>query len=129
MKERVAAVLIVLALVAGAAVGYLSNSTSNGTTTETLIRTYTITTTFPQGESEIMRCVLTRYAVWEIAHVQNSTTSYGNTTETSALQTFQTTASVMRIVGFVTTSTSSYTGTITGALAEGNYTICTYISG
>jgi uncharacterized protein (UPF0333 family) len=128
MRENVAA-LVVLALVIGAAIGYFGNTSANGTTTQTVIRTYTITTTFLQGESEVMRCVLTQYAVWKIAHIENSTTSYGNTTETSGLQTYQTTTSVVQIVGYVTTSTSSYTGTITGALAEGNYTICTYVSG
>jgi len=76
-----------------------------------------------------MRCVLTQYAVWEIAYIGSSATSYGNTTVTTDLKTYQTSTSVMQSVGFVTTSTTTYTGTITGALARGNYTTCTYISG
>jgi hypothetical protein len=129
MRGQVAAILIVLALIVGAGLGYLGNSTTNNTTTVTKTYTYTITTTFSQGGSAVMRCVLTQYAVWEIAHIQNSTiTSYGNSTETINLKTYETSASVTQSVGYVTTSTSSYTGTITGALAEGNYTTCTYIS-
>ena len=93
MRGQIAAILIVLVLVVGAGLGYFGNSTTNNTTTVT--KTYTVTTTFSLGGSVVMRCVLTQYAVWEIAHIQNSTiTSYGNTTETTNLRTYQTSTSV-----------------------------------
>jgi len=129
MKGQVAAILVVIALIAGAGIGYFSNTPVRRTTTQTLTSTFTTTVTLPQSGSEVVRCVLTRYAVWEIAHIESNTTSYGSTTETSDLRTYQTTTSVLQTVGYVTTSTTSYTGTITGALAEGNYTTCTYIPG
>jgi len=94
-----------------------------------MTKTYTTTVTFPQGGSAVVRCVLTRYSVWETAHIGNGTTSFGSTTETTDLQTYQTTTSALQTAGYVTTSTTSYTGTITGALAEGNYTTCTYLPG
>ena len=129
MKGQIAAVLVVVALVAGAGIGYFGSTTASRTAIRTLTSTFTTTVTLPQGGSEVVRCVLTRYVVWEIAHIEGNTTSYGSTTETSDLRTYQTTTSVTQTVGYVTTYTSSYTGTITGALAEGNYTTCTYISG
>jgi len=128
MRGQVATILIVLALIVGAGLGYFGNSTTNNTTTVTKNYTYTITTTFSQGGSAVMQCVLTQYTVWEIEHIQNSTiTSYGRSTETTNLKTYQTSTSLTQSVGYVTTSTSSYTGTITGALAKGNYTTCTYL--
>ena len=129
MKGQIAAILVVAALIAGAGIGYFGKMPASRTTTQTLTSTYTTTVTLPQGGSEVVRCVLTQYAVWEIASIEGNTTSYGSTTETSDLRTYQTTTSVMQTVGYVTASTSSYTGTITGALAEGSYTTCTYISG
>jgi hypothetical protein len=129
MKGQVAAILVVAAVIVGAGVGYFGNTTASRTTTQTLTSTFTTTVTLPQGGSEVVRCVLTQYAVWEIAHIEGNTTSYGSTTETSDLRTYETTTSVIQTVGYVTTYTSSYTGTITGALAEGNYTTCTYIPG
>lgn len=129
MRGQVATILIVLALMVGAGLGYFGNSTTNNTTTVTKNYTYTVTTTFSQGGSAVMQCVLTQYTVFEIEHIQNSTiTSYGNSTETTNLKTYQTSTSLTQSVGYVTTSTSPYTGTITGALAKGNYTTCTYIT-
>jgi len=125
LKGQIAAVLIVVALVAGAGIGYFVSAAAVGTVTET----YTTTITFPQGGSAVVRCVLTRYSVWETARIGNGTTSFGSTTETSDIQTYQTTTSVTQTVGYMTTSTTTYTGTITGAVAEGNYTTCTYIPG
>ena len=120
---------MVVALVIGVGVGYFGSAASVGSVTETIAKTNTTTITVPQGGSEILRCVLTQYVVWMIAHVGSNTTSYGSTTDTSDIRTYQTTTSVFQAVGYVTTFTSSYTGTMTGAIARGNYTTCTYISG
>ena len=117
MRGQVAAILLVAVLVFGVGIAYFVNTSMSNTTT------------LPPRESNVMRCILTHYAVFETAHIQSSTTNFGSTTDTADLQTYTTTASVSQTLGFATTSTSTYTGTITGALAEGNYTSCTYISG
>ena len=53
MRGEVATVLMVVALILGVGIGYLSNTRANSTTTETVIRTYTVTTTLSQGTSTL----------------------------------------------------------------------------
>ncbi len=150
MKRQIASILIVTALVVGAGIGYfghtpatstitetiMSTYTESNTTTETAISTYTLTTTLPQGTNTTafpqglsMRCILTEYHVWMIASIGNTTTSYGTSTQSYDVQTYQTTTSITQAVGSVTTTTANYNGTLTGALAIWNSTVCTYISG
>ena len=136
---RVASVLILVALVAGSGIGYLANANSTHTdtytavttytyrTTETIVTTYTATS--PEG-SGLLRCVVTEYTVWMVAYVSSGGTSYSysTTTEQSPISTYTSTTTATQTVGFTTVTTSAYTGTITGALAKGNFTTCTYIS-
>jgi hypothetical protein len=63
LKGQIASLLIVVALIVGAGVGYFGSSTTTKTTTETVIRTYT--TTLP-GESGVERCVISGYTVWAV---------------------------------------------------------------
>jgi hypothetical protein len=60
---------------------------------------------------------VTRYNVWSIESVANSTTVGGTSTESQAVTTFQTT-------GYPSSTTDTYTGTLTGAIASWNGTIC-----
>jgi len=53
MKGEVATILIAAALVIGAGIGYFSNTTATGTTTETVVRTHTSTVTVLQGTSTL----------------------------------------------------------------------------
>jgi hypothetical protein len=126
MKGQIASVLIVAALLVGISIGYFWNVASSKTITQTYVTTYT--TTLP-GDSGVLQCVLTRYDVVVIASVNSYTTSYGNATQTAALQTYTSTTTAFGPIGFATTSTSPYMGTLVGALGAGNYTICTYIAG
>lgn len=126
MRGKVASILIVLALLVGGGLGYFSHVPANYTAT--VNKTYTATVTLLEGGSDAVRCVLAPYTVWEIERVQSNSTSFGSTTETTNLTTYQTTTSAVKPAGYVTTYTTEYTGTISGALAKGNYTICTYTS-
>jgi hypothetical protein len=60
---------------------------------------------------------VTRYNVWSIESVVNSTTVGGVSTESQAVTTFQTT-------GYPSSTTNTYTGTLTGAIASWNGTTC-----
>ncbi len=123
----------------GSGIGYFANTSSAHTntygvvttytyrTTETVVTTYTVTS---PGGSGLLLCVVTEYTVWMVAYVSSGGTSYSysTTTELSPIQTYTSTTTATQTVGFTTVSTSPYGGTITGALAKGNYTTCTYIS-
>lgn len=127
MKGQVASILIVVALAVGSGIGYLASTNSGHITTETVVTTYTVT--FPQG-SGLVRCVVTEYSVWLMAYGNGgAVSSYSTTTEQAPIQTYTSTTMVTQTVGFTTVSAGAYTGTVTGALARGNYTTCTYIAG
>lgn len=110
MKGQIAVVLIVVALFAGAAIGYLGNPTPSGTVTKTS------TTTVVQESGEQL-CIVTEYHVWSVERIQNSTTIGGTSTQDYPVTSFVTT-------GFPTSTTVTYTGTLTGALAYWNSTSC-----
>jgi hypothetical protein len=103
-------------------------TTASLTTTETVIKTYTITTTLA-GESGLEQCVVTEYHVWAIEEMTSSSTIQATSTQSYAIRTYQTSTSVEQPVGFETTTTATYTGTLTGAIAIWNSTTCTFISG
>jgi hypothetical protein len=126
LKGQIASLLIVVALIVGAGVGYFGSSTTTKTTTETVIRTYT--TTLP-GESGVERCVISGYTVWAVEEASSSSTIQGTSTQSSAIRTYQTSTSAERTVGFETTTMTSYTGTLSGPIAIWNSTACTFISG
>jgi len=107
-KNEIAVVLIVAALFAGAAIGYFGGTSFQTTVT----KTYTVS----QG-SGLEACTVTRYNVWSIESVANSTTVGGTSTESQAVTTFQTT-------GYPSSTTNTYTGTLTGAIASWNGTTC-----
>jgi hypothetical protein len=98
------------------------------TTTSTIVSTYTTTVTLPQG-SLAEQCVVTEYHVWSIESISGTSTIGGTSTQSQPVTTYQTSASVSQTVGYVTTTTNTYTGTTTGYLAYWNSTACTYISG
>jgi hypothetical protein len=128
LRGQVASFLIVVALIIGAGIGYFGNTAAPRTTTETVIRTYTATTTLA-GESHVERCVVTVYTVWAVEEVSNSNTIRGTSTQSDPVQTYQTSASAEHTVGFETTTMVSYTGTLSGPIALWNGTACTFISG
>ena len=150
MKEQVASLLIVAALVVGVGIGYFGNTATPRTTTETVIKTHTTATTLQvrtstitttlqgetytititlQGESGVARCVVTEYTVWMYGQSQSGTTSYRIKTVGDSLQTYEITTSPEQTVGFATTTTAHYTGTLTGAIDRWNSTTCTFIQG
>jgi hypothetical protein len=111
LRGQIASVLIVTALIAGVVIGYIGNAS----TTTTVTATYTLVTT-RQGLT-LERCTVTEYAVWSVESVAQGATVGGTTTQDHAVATFQTT-------GFQTTTTSTYTGTLTGAIDSWNVTVC-----
>jgi len=108
VKGQIAVVLIVVALFAGAAIGYFGGSAFQSTVT----KTYTL----PQGD-ESETCTVTQYAVWSIESLHNGTTVGETSTATNIARTFQTT-------GYPSSTTNTYSGTTTGALAYWNVTNC-----
>jgi len=109
MKGQIAVVLIVVALFAGAAIGYLGNTSSQ----TTIAKTYTLT----QG-SGLEACTVTQYALWSIESVHNGTSIGGGTsTASNVVTTFQTT-------GLPSSTTNTYTGTLTGAISSWTVTNC-----
>jgi len=138
MKGQIAVLLIMVALIIGAGIGYFGNTVASRTTTETVIKTYTTivetyATTYPTtsinlGVSGVAQCVVTEYHVWAILEITtSSSTIRATSTQSYAVQTYQT-STVEPTVGFRTTSTTSYSGTLTGAIAYWNSTTCTLIS-
>ena len=131
MKGQVASILIVVALMAGSGIGYFASMNPGHTTTETVVTTYTVT--LPQGPG-LLRCVVTEYTVWMVGYASSGTVSvlsYSTTTEETPIQTYTSSTSLTQTVGFAftTASTAPYTVTLTGPIAEGNYTTCTYAPG
>jgi len=109
MKGQIAVVLIVVALFAGAAIGYFGNTAFQTTFT----KTYTLT----QG-SGLEACTVTQYAIWSIESVHNGTSIGGGTsTSSGVVTTFQTT-------GYPSSTTNTYTGTLTGAISSWTVTNC-----
>jgi len=110
VKGQIAVVLIVVALFAGAAIGYLGNPTRLRTVTETS------TTTVVEASGEQL-CIVTEYHVWSVETVRNNTTIGGTSTQDYPITSFVTT-------GFPTSTTATYNQTTTGALAYWNSTSC-----
>ena len=108
MKGQIAVVLIVVALFAGAGVGYFGGTAFQTTVT----KTYTL----PQ-DTGLETCVVTQYVMWSIESLHNGTTVGETSTVTDIAKTFQTT-------GYPSSTTSTYSGTTTGALASWNVTSC-----
>ena len=109
MKGQIAVVLIVVALFAGAAIGYFGNTSSQKTVT----KTYTVT----QG-SGLEACTVTQYAIWSIESIHDGTSIGGGTsTSSNVVTTFQTT-------GLPSSTTNTYTGTLTGAISSWTVTNC-----
>lgn len=102
MKGQVASALIATALIAGLGVGYIWGTSSSTTAGRS------------QGEEH---CTVKAYAVWSIESIHDSATVGGTTTSSEVVTTFQTT-------GYPSTTTNTYTGTLTGALASWNGTTC-----
>jgi len=139
MKGQIAVLFMVVALIIGAGIGYFGNTAASRTTTETVIKTYsttveTFTTTYPAtsinlGVSGVAQCVVTEYHVWAIEELTaSSSTIRATSTQSYLVLTYQT-STVEPTVGFRTTSTTFYSGTLTGAIAYWNSTTCTLISG
>jgi len=139
MKGQVAVLLIVVALIIGAGIDYFGNTAASKTTTETVIKTdtttvETYTTTYPttsinMGVSGVAQCIVTEYHVWAIEEITtSSSTIRATSTQSYVVLTYQT-STVEPTVGFQTTSTTFYSGTLTGAIAYWNSTTCTLISG
>jgi len=112
LRGQIASVLILTALIVGVVIGYIGNESA----TETVTTTYTFVTTTLQGPV-LERCTVTQYAVWSVESLGRGTTVGGTTTQDYAVATYQTT-------GFPTVTTSSYAGTLTGAIASWKVTTC-----
>ena len=110
MKGQIAVVLIVVALFAGAAIGYFGNQTLVRTVTDTS------TTTVKEASGEQL-CIVTEYHIWSVETVGNNTTVGGTSTQDYPITSFVTT-------GFPSSTTATYNGTTTGYLAYWNSTSC-----
>jgi len=108
LKGQIAVVLIVVALFTGAGIGYFAGTPFQTTVT----KTYAL----PQ-DSGLETCTVTQYAIWSIESLHNSTTIGETSTATNIARTFQTT-------GYPSSTTSTYSGTTTGALASWSVTNC-----
>ena len=111
MNGQVASVLIVVALIAGAGIGYLEGTGNPPTVTQTFLHTTVITQV---GGEE---CTVTEYHVWSVESIHNSTTIGGTSTQSYPVTTFETS-------GYPTYTTNTFTGTLTGAIAYWNATSC-----
>lgn len=105
MKGQIAVVLIVVALFAGAAIGYFGNPNPK-----------TVATTLVQGSGEQL-CIVTENTVWAVRSIHNGTTLGGTSTQENPVTSFVTT-------GLPTSTVVNYTGTLTGPLALWNSTSC-----
>ena len=108
MKGQVAAILIAVALFAGAGIGYFGGTAFQTTVT----KTYTLS-----QDTGLETCVVTQYVMWSIESLHNGTTVGETSTATNIARTFQTT-------GYPSSTTSTYSGTTTGALASWTVTNC-----
>jgi hypothetical protein len=77
-------------------------------------KTYTLPTTQSSG---LETCTVTRFAVWSIESIHNNTTVGGTSTVSQVVTTFETS-------GYPSSTTSPYTGTLTGAISSWNGTNC-----
>jgi hypothetical protein len=108
VKGQIAVVLIVVALFAGAGIGYFG-----GTAFQT-----TVTKTYTLGQdSGLETCTVTQYVMWSIKSLHNGTIVGETGTATNIAETFRTT-------GYPGSTTSTYSGTTTGALDSWNVTNC-----
>jgi len=98
MKGRVAFALVATALIIVVGAGYIWGSMN-----------------LNRG-SRLEDCTVTAYGVWEFESRSNGTTSYGITTYSGVITTFQTT-------GYPNTTTN-YATTVTGAIDSWNGTTC-----
>lgn len=136
MKGRIASILIGAALVIGLGAGYFAHAgntttltaTQTLTTEQTLVSTVTLTTDQPQG-SAILRCIITQYEVWYAALNTNSTSASNVFTTSYNETTYQITTATSEAAGFAETTTSYFTGTLTGPVELWNTTVCSYVSG
>ena len=142
MKNEAAAVLMVVALIAGAGIACFwmpTNSPETTTKTYTMTttlnqgsnKTYTITTTLNQG-SNLVKCVVVYYEVDAAEFLTSSSTSYGSATRSYQISNYTTTTSIEQAVGYTTsTRVSLYesgTSTHTGpALASWDDIECTWV--
>ena len=110
MKGQIAVALIVVALFAGAAIGYFGNPSP----VRTVIKT---STTIVEQASGEQLCIVTEYHVWSVETLGNNTTVGGTSTQDYPVTSFVTT-------GFPTSTTATYNGTTTGYLAYWNSTSC-----
>jgi len=153
MKGQFASILVVVALIVGAGIGYFGNGTKATTQTvmitfttnnamiETTVSTYTVTATIPEetnstvipaGES-VMQCDVTVYSVISFISMENFTTttstSGGFTTLSYPIQMFNATTSLTETAGYATTTTYvNPSSTISGAKAVWTTSACTVIS-
>lgn len=127
MKNEVAAVLIVVALIAGAGIVYSWTRTNPS---ETTTRTDTITTTLNQG-SNLVKCVVVYYEVDAAEFLGSSSTYYGSTTRSTQISSYTTITSVEQTVGYTTSTRVSLSDTLTHigpALASWDGTECAWVS-
>ena len=146
MKNEVAAVLIVVALIAGAGIAYFWTPTNPS---ETTTKTYTITTTLNggtitttlnggtitttlNGGSNLVKCVVVYYEVDAAEFLTSSSTSYGSATRSYQISNYTTITSIEQAVGYTTSTrvllyesrTSTHTGPV---IASWDGTECTWV--
>jgi len=128
MKNEAAAVLIVVALIAGAGIAYFWMPTNSP---ETTTKTYTMTTTLNQG-SNLVKCVVVYYEVDAAEFLTSSSTSCGSATRSYQISNYATMTSIEQAAGYTTstrvslyeTGTSTHTGP---ALASWDDIECTWV--
>ncbi len=114
MKGQVASTLVIVALIVGVGIGYVANTSGQGTVTK--VTTFTYTTTI-NGDTTSETCIVVEYHVWSVETVGNSTTVGGTSTQSYPVTTFQTT-------GYPTFTSVTFTGTLMGAIDYWNDTTC-----
>ena len=143
LKRELASIFVVMALVAGAAIGYFGNpnagktsiettiSTESQTTTETAISAYTYTTTLVRQENVtsavVVQCAESEYVVWSIEISSNGSLFGGTSTQSSPVTTFNSTTLPAQLIGYATITTSYYNGTLSGPINIWYTTNCTVI--
>lgn len=82
-------------------------------------------TTPSSTNSDVVSCKVEYYTIWSVGIISNSSTRFTTSTQSSN-SSYTTTTSITQSFGYATTTTVTYTGTLTGPLAEWNVQACTY---
>ena len=86
----------------------------------------TTLSTSPPNSSNLISCQVNYYVVYSVISVSDNSTVGGGYTTVTDTANVTTTTSITHTVGYVTSTETNYTGTLTGAVAEWTASACTY---